>query len=97
MGTQLKVVSKEEAHKLIDSVSGDSVVILTYTAENGISNKGKTVNKKRSKKLVDDANLLVLAESNPIRKLDMHMELSNFLNQNKKKNIIKSILLPKLE
>ncbi len=30
--TQLKFVSKEEAHKLIDDVPGDSVLIIQYSS-----------------------------------------------------------------
>ena len=50
MEKQLKFVGKEEAHKLIDKMPGDSVLILKYNNIIGMSDRGKYVKKKRSKK-----------------------------------------------
>ena len=49
MERQLRFVSKEEAHKLIDESPGDNVFILTYDGIIGMSDNGRYVKKKRSK------------------------------------------------
>lgn len=38
MKTQFKFVTKEEAHKMIDNVPGNNVLILTYDKRIGCSN-----------------------------------------------------------
>ncbi len=72
MGTQLRKISKEEAHKLIDQAPSNSIMILTYNSNVGMSDTGKYVKKKKGKLLVDKANILVLAENNPIITLNLH-------------------------
>ena len=52
--------------------------------------------KKKTKKLVNDATLLILTESNPIRKVDLEGNFGLFKTINRE-NIIKTILFPKLE
>jgi len=97
MGTQLKLVSKEEAHRLIDEVPGDWIMILTYNREIGISETGKYIKKKKGKTMVDRASVLVLTENNPIRTLNLHSKCLSDFSFYKKEKIDKSILLPKLE
>ncbi len=97
METQLKFVTKEEAHKMIDEVPGSSVLILTYDKKIGISNNGEYIKKKKGKKLVDNASVLVLAESNPIITLNLHNNFFNDFSSYRKEDIFKSIMLAKLE
>ena len=96
METQLKFVSKEEAHRIIDSIEGNGIFVLTYNSNKGISDNGKFIKKKKTKKLVDKATLLILTESNPIRKVDLEGNFGLFKTINRE-NIIKTILLPQLE
>ena len=52
--------------------------------------------KKKTKMLVDKATLLIMTESNPIRKVDLEGDFGLFKTINRE-NIIKTILLPQLE
>lgn len=86
---QFRIVSKEEAHKLIDDVPGNKVMILSYDSVIGISNYRKFIKKKKGKKLVDKYSIIILSESNPVITLNLHrLDL---------KNISKCIILPKIE
>ena len=96
MDTQLKYVTKEELHKMIDEMPGEEIMVLTYKKDAGISDNGKMLKKKKTKKLVDKATLLILTESNPIRKVDLEGNFGLFKTINRE-NIIKTILLPQLE
>ena len=86
---QFRIVSKEEAHKLIDEVPGNKVMVLSYNNLIGISNYRKYIKKKKGKKLVDKYSIIILSESNPVITLNLHrLDL---------KNISKCIILPKIE
>lgn len=86
---QFRIVSKEEAHKLIDDVPGNKVMILSYDSMIGISNYRKFIKKKKGKKLIDKFSIIILSESNPVITLNLHrLDL---------KNISKCIILPKKE
>ena len=95
METQLKYVTKEELHKMIDEMPEEKLMVLTYKKDIGISDNGKMLKKKKTKKLVDKATLLIMTESNPIRKVDLEGDFGLFKDLNK--NIIKTILFPQLE
>ncbi len=97
MGTQLKFVTKEEAHKIIDNSPGNNVLILTYDKKIGISNNGKYIKKKKGKKLVDKASVVVLTDSTPIMTLNLHNDFFDDFASYKKQNIFKSIMLANLE
>jgi len=91
------MISKEEAHRLIDEIPGNSIMVLTYNRKVGISDNGKYIKKKKGKILVDKASVLVLAEKNPILTLNLHNKcIVDFSCYNKEK-IDRSILFPKLE
>ena len=69
---QFRIVSKEEAHKLIDEVPGNKVMVLSYNNLIGISNYRKYIKKKKGKKLVDKYSIIILSESNPVITLNLH-------------------------
>lgn len=94
---QLKFITKEEAHKLIDEMPGEFIMMLTYDSKIGISSTGKYIKKKNGKKYTDKANVLVLEEYSPIRMLNLHDKLFCDLSNYKKEDIVRSILLTKLE
>lgn len=94
MKTQLSFVSKEEAHKLIDESPGNNVLILTYNVETGMSDTGRHIKKKKSKKMVDHATVLVLAKNSPIATLNLHKHFFNDFHNYEREKIIKSIMLP---
>ena len=96
METQLKYVTKEELHKMIDEMPEEKLMVLTYKKDIGISDNGKMLKKKKTKKLVDKATLLIMTESNPIRKVDLEGDFGFFKTINRE-NIIKTILFPQLE
>lgn len=93
METQLRKVSKEELHKMIDEIPEDELMVLTYRKDIGVSDNGKRIKKKKTKILVDKATILILTESKPIRRVDLEGDFSRFSMN--KHNIMKSILLPR--
>ena len=95
MDTQLKYVTKEELHKMIDEMPGDELMVLTYKKDTGISDNGKMVKKKKTKVYVDKATIIVMSESKPIRKVDLEGNFFKIPYMNN--SIIKTILLPQLE
>ena len=96
METQLRYMSKEELHKMIDEIPEEELMVLTLRKDSGISDNGKMVKKKKTKMFIDRSTLIVLTESNPIRKVDLEGAFYK-IPCIKNTNIIKSILLPKLE
>ena len=97
MEGQLRFVSKEEAHKLIDESPGNNVLILTYDRIIGISDQGKHVKKKRSKKYVDKSETLVLIDTRPILTINLHDKIIKDLSNYNRENRVKSIMLARLE
>ena len=95
MEMQLKHVTKEELHKMIDEIPEEKLMVLTYKKDIGISDNGKMLKKKKTKKLVNDSTLLILTE-NPIRKVDLEGNFGLFKTINRE-NVIKTILFPQLE
>lgn len=87
---QLKRVSKEEAHKIIDEAPGNSLMVLTYDGIIGMSDYGKYMKKKKGKRLIDKYPIVFLSDSRPITTLNLH-KLSDI------KKISKSIIIPRLE
>ena len=49
METQLKHVTKEELHKMIDEIPEEKLMVLTYKKDAGISDNGKMLKKKKLK------------------------------------------------
>lgn len=96
MDTQLRHVTKEELHKMIDEIPEDELMVLTYRKDIGMSDNGKMVKKKKTKVFVDKATIIVLSESKPIRKVDLEGNFCRIPYINRS-NIVKSILLPQLE
>ena len=95
MEMQLRYISKEELHKMIDEIPEEKLMVLTYKKDIGISDNGKMLKKKKTKKLVNDSTLLILTE-NPIRKVDLEGNFGLFKTINRE-NVIKTILFPRLE
>lgn len=96
---QLKLISKEEAHKMIDAVPGNTVMVIQYNTFLGLSNCGKHIKKWRSKKYVDQSSMVVLSQDDPIIRLNLHKKCFNDIcnyNRTDRINKTKSILLPKL-
>ena len=97
MEEQLRLVSKEEAHKLIDEAPGNVVLILTYSNAIGISDHGRYVKKRKSKKIIDKSITLVLADSRTVVTLNLHNRIIKDLSGYNRENIVKTIMLAKLE
>lgn len=89
MSSQIRYVTKEEAHKIIDELPNDKFWIITYESEVGISKKGKFVKKRKTLKIVDKAKTLTLSESRI-------STLSCLLKEAEecKNTIVKSIMIP---
>lgn len=97
MEKHLRFISKEEVHKLIDESPGDCVLVLTYDNTIGISKLGKKVKKRKSKKIVDKSKTLVLVDSRPILAINLHDKIIRDFSEYNKENIVRSIMLAKLE
>ena len=50
METQLKYVTKEELHKMIDEMPEEKLMVFTYKKDIGISDNGKMLKKKNKYK-----------------------------------------------
>lgn len=96
MKTQLRRVSKEELHKMIDEMPEEEFMVLTYRKDTGLSDNGKKIKKKKTKILVDKATILILTENKPVRRVDLEGNFCKFPCMNRE-NIIKTILFPKIE
>ena len=96
METQLSFMSKEEAHKLIDSIPSDGIYVFTYSEKTGISNNGKIMKKKKGNKMIDKAKVIVLSKSQ-ITTLNLHDIFFNDFNEYRREGIIRTIMIPKLE
>lgn len=92
METLFRVVTREEAHRLIDDAPGTEIMVVTYNRWSGISDNGRFIRKRRGKKLVDKAKIVVLTESNPVMTLNLYGIFSNFSCSTDK-----SIMLSKIE
>ena len=90
-----RYMSKEELHLMIDELPNEEVMVITYREDTGISDNGKFLGKKKTKNLANKANVIIITESKPTRKVDLKGDFGIFpMNKTK---IIKSILIPKLE
>lgn len=97
MGKQLRFVSKEEAHQLIDEMPGDCVLVMGYNNIIGMSDRGRYIKKKRSKKYVDKSETLVLVDSRPILTLNLHDKIIKDFSGYNREDIARTIMLAKLE
>ena len=93
---QLRYMSKEELHKMIDEIPYDELMVLTYKKDKGISDKGRMIKKHKTKGYVDKATIIVMTESKPVTKVDLEGNFGLFKNINRE-NIVKTILFPQLE
>ena len=93
---QLSFISKEDAHKIIDSIPGNGIFVLTYNEKLGMSDNGKYIKKKSGNKMVDKAKVVVLSESQ-ITTLNLHDVFFNSFEEYKREGIVKTIMIPKLE
>ena len=93
---QLSFISKEDAHKIIDSMPGNGIFVLTYNEKSGMSDNGKYIKKKNGNKMVDKAKVVVLSESQ-ITTLNLHDVFFNSFEEYKREGIVKTIMIPKLE
>ena len=93
---QLSFISKEDAHKIIDSIPGNGIFVLTYNEKWGMSDNGKYIKKKSGNKMVDKAKVVVLSESQ-ITTLNLHNIFFNNFEEYKREGIVKTIMIPKLE
>lgn len=91
METQLRYVTKTEAHKMIDDHPGSRIMVIAFDKVLGLSDKGLFIKKGKGKRMVNKASLLVLSSSSdPIVKLDIHNKFDYTTER-----IVKSILLHK--
>lgn len=97
MEKQLRFVSKEEAHRLIDKMPGNNVLIITYDNSMGISDDGKFIKKKKSKRYIDKSKTMVLVENSPLMMLNLHDRFIKDFSEYNRENIVRSIMLAKME
>ena len=97
---KIGMVTKEDAHKLIDSIPGDGVFILTYSMKTGISDNGKYIKKKKGNKYVDKAKTVVLSKSK-VTTLNLHDKFFNDFEECKgeylRDGIVRTIMIPQIQ
>ena len=97
MEMQLKKVTKEEAHKMVDEVEGDTIFVLSYNKDKGISNNGKHISKKKGKNVINKSDEIELFETELTKTLSLYKTSNGWFDIFNRDNIVKMILLPKLE
>ena len=90
----IKTISKKTAKKMIDEAPGDTIMILTYDNEIGVSNNSEIAYKIKGKRLVNNAEMLILNDSDFFDTIMLHNIKMMPMQINNK--ISKSILLSKL-
>ena len=97
MEMRLKYVTKEQAHKMIDEVEGDTIFVLSYNKDKGISNNGKHICKKKGKNVINKSDEIELFETELTKTLSLYKTSNGWFDIFNRDNIVKMILLPKLE
>lgn len=64
-------IDKYEAHDFIDRAVGNKIMLLSFDKKKGISGSGKRIRKKRGKRLVDRASIIIYSETEYTKKLDL--------------------------
>lgn len=64
-------IGKYEAHGFIDGAVGNKIMLLSFDRKRGISESGKRIRKKRGKRLVDKASIIVYSETVYTKQLDL--------------------------
>lgn len=93
---QPKYMTKEELHKLVDELPEDKVMVITYNKDSGVSDNGRMTSKNKTRKYINQANIIILIDGKIIKRIDLEGNFHNFPSISRE-NIIKSILLPQLE
>ena len=75
-------IDKYEAHGFIDGTLGNKIMLLSFDRKRGISESGKRIRKKRGKRLVDKASIIIYSET------DFKKQLEFFVNNLKSKMLI---------
>ena len=68
---QVRRIGKHEAHGFIDGVLGNKIMLLSFDKKRGISGAGKRIRKKRCKRLVDRASIIMYIETGFTKKIDL--------------------------
>lgn len=76
-------IDKYEAHSFIDGTLGNKIMLLSFDRKRGISGPGKRIRKKRGKRLVDRASIIIYSETEYTKKLDLWDE-----------NLVNTLLIP---
>ena len=97
MEMRLKYVTKEQAHKMIDEVEGDTIFVLSYNKDKGISNNEKHISKKIGKNVINKSDEIELFETELTKTLSLYKTSNGWFDIFNRDNIVKMILLPKLE
>ena len=64
-------IDKYEAHDFIDMAVGNKIMLLSFDKKKGISGSGKRIRKKKGKRLVDRASIIIYSETEYTKKLDL--------------------------
>lgn len=96
METQLRIVTKEEAHRFIDAVPGNTVMMLTYNVMHGISDHGRHIRKKKGRRLANKASTIILCKNDPVITLNLHDSYITEIPYSNRDSMVKSIILSKI-
>lgn len=90
---QFRILNKEEAHEYIDKNPNKKIMIITFDKKNGISDKGKFVNKRKCNKSIDKAVSIIESNINSFVRLELHDIPFTDLENYDEESIVKSIML----
>ena len=76
-------IDKYEAHGFIDGTLDNKIMLFSFDKAKGISDPGKRIRKKRVKRLVDRASIIIYSETEYMKKLDLWDE-----------NLVNTLLIP---
>lgn len=96
MATKIKHVTREELYKILDERPEKEFMVLTYDEDDGKSDSGKMLKKRKVKNLTNKATIIFISESKPISKVDLKGNFGIIPYLDKRK-LVKTILLPQLE
>ena len=76
-------IDKYEAHGFIDGTLGNKIMLRSCDRKRGITGPGRRIRKKRGKRLVDRASIIIYSETEYTKKLDLWDE-----------NLVNTLLIP---
>lgn len=86
-------MSKKESIKRIQEMPDDTIFMLTINFDEGVSDTGKHISKKRGAEIIEEARLRVLSGNKYMSKIDLYSVFQPDIYNIKPMGVMKTILL----